>query len=115
MNTPFTGIVHEDGYYEVCQGKIGTDGRCEKCYQISQTTSGYCTRLILIPKEAKPEGRKFSLQEAIEIWEAGYDRGFKDGDEQETHLGSHRDSDFNWLDRKTYFKKLFNIDINQKD
>ena len=30
----------------VCNGKIDSNGRCTECCQISETTSGYCTRLV---------------------------------------------------------------------
>ena len=36
----------------ICNGKMNQNGFCEKCYQVSQTTSGYCTRLI--DAEVKP-------------------------------------------------------------
>lgn len=41
---------------EVCNGKVNTSGICEKCYQLSQTTSGYCTRLIdVVPVEVEKQ------------------------------------------------------------
>jgi len=35
----------------ICNGRINNAGRCESCGEVSQTTSGYCTRLIDISQE----------------------------------------------------------------
>jgi hypothetical protein len=40
--------------YENCNGKIGSNGLCEKCLQPSETTSVYCLRLIPIPFPSAP-------------------------------------------------------------
>jgi len=40
---------------EICNGKINSSGMCEKCHQVSQTTSGYCTRLIDVADEPTGE------------------------------------------------------------
>ena len=31
---------------EICNGRINEGGICTRCYELAQTTSGYCTRLI---------------------------------------------------------------------
>jgi hypothetical protein len=45
--------------YENCNGKIGSNGLCEKCLQPSETTSVYCLRLIPIPFPSAPGEKKY--------------------------------------------------------
>jgi hypothetical protein len=52
--------------YENCNGKIGSNGLCEKCLQPSETTSVYCLRLIPIPLPSAP-GEKSEGED--ELWE----------------------------------------------
>jgi chromosome segregation ATPase len=49
--------------YENCNGKIGSNGLCEKCLQPSETTSVYCLRLIPIPFPSAP-GEKSEGEDA---------------------------------------------------
>jgi hypothetical protein len=49
--------------YENCNGKIGSNGLCEKCLQLSETTSAYCLRLIPIPLPSAP-GEKSEGEDA---------------------------------------------------
>ena len=52
----------------LCNGKINTSGICEKCYQVSQTTSGYCSRLIDIYPE---DDTVIPPHMYRNVWEAG--------------------------------------------
>ena len=57
---------------EICNGKINSNGICEKCYKVSQTTSGYCSRLIEVyPLPAMTEQEILTAAEKEEI-NAGY-------------------------------------------
>lgn len=39
---------------ETCNGKIDSSGRCSKCFQVSQTSSAWCIRLIPVPENSAP-------------------------------------------------------------
>ncbi len=41
-----THIISTDKGLEPCNGKIGQDSRCEKCFGMAQSSSSYCTRLV---------------------------------------------------------------------
>jgi len=43
------GIYSGSTTLTTCNGKINSDGVCLKCFEVSQTTSAYCTRLIEEP------------------------------------------------------------------
>ncbi len=53
----------------ICNGKINNAGICEKCYQTSQTTSAYCTRLIDVQQD-KSKPMKTIERQIIEIAES---------------------------------------------
>ena len=42
---------------EICSGELSNNGCCTRCGNVSQTTSGYCIRLI--------EARDISLREEL--------------------------------------------------
>ena len=51
-----------------CNGKINSSGFCESCYQLSQGTSAYCTRLIdiqLVEQEKDDSGMFMITDEGI--------------------------------------------------
>ena len=52
---------------ELCNGKINTSGICEKCYQVSQSTSGYCSRLV----DVEPIDQIIPKGIYRNVWEAG--------------------------------------------
>jgi len=48
------GICSGSTTLTTCNGKINSDGVCIKCFQVSQTSSSYCTRLIEETKSSDP-------------------------------------------------------------
>jgi len=50
---------------EICNGKINSSGFCEKCYEVSQTTSGYCSRLVDVAPHPEPPKDRQSKEEIL--------------------------------------------------
>lgn len=48
---PIHILTSQEGW-QICNGKINQFGHCEKCWQPSQGTSAYCTRLVQPPAVA---------------------------------------------------------------
>ena len=71
--------------FYICEGKIGTDGICEKCYQQSGSSSGYCNKQI--PIEYAQQLAPSSFEFVKWVGENGYskhqvnDRWYDKGDE----------------------------------
>jgi hypothetical protein len=59
------------------------------------------------------EERMFSLKDALEIWECGYDQGYWDENEYGSHLGEHGDEKFNYEKKNKYFKEKFGINLEK--
>jgi len=53
-----TYIISTDKGLEPCNGKIGQDSRCEKCFGMAQSSSAYCTRLT--PKAVENSAHSFT-------------------------------------------------------